>query len=1224
MRNGGILVKLRTPPRGKLAIGRGEGRPERLFSAPAGDEGARDQGMGTAAGGEAAWYSVVPVKDTFAAASAHPWDTAHLALSPGLGIESDQVLAVEPDLEQSWLPPPRLGGLAAAAATCDPAPQKGGAYELGEHFAWHLDEAHSRLGAARVPAGGGSGITIVHLDTGYDAGHGALPAGLDHARERSYVDTGNQPFRTGSGSAVDPGMPGLLHNIGHGTGTIGLLAGGKADALTVAGEFGDHLGEIGGAPAARVVPVRIADSVVKLWTSTVAQGIDYARELGADVLSMSMGGLPSQAWADAVNAAYDAGVVLVTAAGNSFAGLPTSLIVYPARFNRVIAACGVMAKGSPYYGLGGPMEGCVGPATKMMTAMAAYTPNVPWLRWGCKDVVDLDGNGTSSATPQIAAAAALWLAQNGQGFAQRDAFRVEAVRAALFGSARRPDDAAQYFGQGILDAVEALKRVPTRGGLRPVAPDSASFAFLKLLTGALGAAPQEPVRTGMYALEITQLALNSVGFRDAVPEPDADPAGIPETARRAAMSAILDEGLCSQALRAYLGRVLGRRGAVVPSALPPAPPPAPPPGLPPGLPPANGAGVQGQGVRPSSAVPREIQIPAPTRRQLRIFAIDPLASARLDTSMLNIAKVEVPWEELQPGPVGEYLEVVDVDPTSGVAYPPIDLDQRHLLAQAGYAPSEGNPQFHQQAVYAVAMRTIRNFEIALGRRALWAERIPAKKAGTYPPMPDRGFVRRLRVYPHALRQANAFYSPDKKALLFGYYGATQGPSRGRQVVFTCLSHDIVAHETTHALLDGLHRRFREDTTPDALAFHEAFADIVAVFQHFTFPELLRHELSKLGGDLTQQSILSDLARQFGQSLHNKRALRQAIPPGRRQREDSEELREPELNYRDVTEAHDRGAVLLAAMFEAFTSIYARRTQPLIRLAGASGSLVKGAIHPDLVDQLAMVAVDVAQRVLTTAIRALDYMPPVDPTFGDYLRAVVTADADQEPNHGVGYRVAFAEAFARRGIYPDDVPSVSPDGLLWQASVGPIQSSRLDDFLRALDISSYNHTDRRKAFEGAKANAAALHDWLSANLDHATAESIGLDFNLVHPKSGLPLFEVHSVRPALRTTEDGERRTDIVAVITQSKRIQLPTGGSIKIYGGCTLLLDRSHGPPPIRYAIIRTIDPKRIAERVSYAAQASMGLDRVYPAKAKGGENEPFAALHLGLGEDWSGGGHEH
>ena len=66
---------------------------------------------------------------------------------------------------------------------------------------------------------------------------------------------------------------------------------------------------------------------------------------------MSMGGLPSRAWADAINALYEAGVVVVTAAGNNYGNAPTHVVVYPARFGRVVAACGVMANGVPYANL---------------------------------------------------------------------------------------------------------------------------------------------------------------------------------------------------------------------------------------------------------------------------------------------------------------------------------------------------------------------------------------------------------------------------------------------------------------------------------------------------------------------------------------------------------------------------------------------------------------------------------------------------------------------------------------------------------------------------------------------------------------------------------------------------------------------------------------------------------------------------------------------------------
>ena len=156
---------------------------------------------------------------------------------------------------------------------------------------------------------------------------------------------------------------------------------------------------------------------------------------------------------------------------------------------------------------------------------------------------------------------------------------------------------------------------------------------------------------------------------------------------------------------------------------------------------------------------------------------------------------------------------------------------RHILTRSGLTPSEASPQFHQQMAYAVAMKTIDHFERALGRVALWApreiQRATDKEATTE-------YVQRLRIYPHALRAKNAYYSPEHKALLLGYFTASDSAAEGLMpgsVVFTAVSHDIVAHETTHALLDGLHRRFREATNPDVFAFHEAFADIVALFQH---------------------------------------------------------------------------------------------------------------------------------------------------------------------------------------------------------------------------------------------------------------------------------------------------------------------------------------------------------------------------------------------------------
>jgi len=219
-------------------------------------------------------------------------------------------------------------------------------------------------------------------------------------------------------------------------------------------------------------------------------------------------------------------------------------------------------------------------------------------------------------------------------------------------------------------------------------------------------------------------------------------------------------------------------------------------------------------------------------------------------------------EKLPSVPIGEYLEVVDFDPSSNCFYEPVDLHHSFLLAEDGLSPSQSIPQFHQQMVYAVAMRTIRNFESIHGRMALWAPRRlnlgSARRIRI-----GRGVHPRLRLYPHALREANAFYSPEKKSLLFGYFQTKFHPEADPVTVFSCLSQDIITHEMTHALLDGMHERFVEPSNPDMLAFHEAFADLVALFQHFSLPEVLEHQIANTRGDLASPNRLGELAQEFG-------------------------------------------------------------------------------------------------------------------------------------------------------------------------------------------------------------------------------------------------------------------------------------------------------------------------------------------------------------------------
>ena len=361
-------------------------------------------------------------------------------------------------------------------------------------------------------------------------------------------------------------------------------------------------------------------------------------------------------------------------------------------------------------------------------------------------------------------------------------------------------------------------------------------------------------------------------------------------------------------------------------------------------------------------------ISRPTKRHLRVYSYDPSLKLSLKTAVVNSVTISIPWEKHPekphldgpaPGPVGEYLEIVDYDPASAGIYAPVDLNNPYILAEHGLQPSDGNPQFHQQMVYAVAMKTIVNFEHALGRLVMWAPRT-TRKDGNRKDL----FVRKLRLYPHALREANAYYSPTKKAILFGYFPATDYVSGNHMpggMVFTCLSHDIIVHEMTHALLDGMHPYFTEQSNPDILAFHEAFADIVALFQHFSYPEVVKHQIGKTRGSMRVKSLLSDLARQFGRAVGRSGALRSA-------------LGEDPVKYsvEAVFEPHARGAILMAAIFDAFISIYDKRTEDLVRLAtGGTGVIEEGAsLHPDLVNRLAGEASKAANHVLTMCILSL--------------------------------------------------------------------------------------------------------------------------------------------------------------------------------------------------------------------------------------------------------------
>ena len=568
-------------------------------------------------------------------------------------------------------------------------------------------------------------------------------------------------------------------------------------------------------------------------------------------------------------------------------------------------------------------------------------------------------------------------------------------------------------------------------------------------------------------------------------------------------------------------------------------------------------------------MPRVHRIPNPKQRILRVYAFDPSRGARLE----NHLTIRVPYEKLKKGPVGSKVAVIDYDASNNCYYEAVDLDATGILGQNGLDPSEADPQFHQQMVYAVVMDTIRRFELALGRQIRWRPDHSPSNA------PYHGL---LRVYPHAMQEANAFYDPQRHALLFGYFRATEqeaGPNLPGQLVFTCLSHDIIVHETTHAVLDGIREHFNDPTSLDAPAFHEGFADIVALLQHFSFKDSLLDTIQRTGGLIHRNQLapdvnaaksgamiqaeigtdnpMVDLARQFGEAMGNRKALRSALgtPP------------DPSVLERTV-EAHERGAILVAAVFDAFFTVYINRTRDLIRMAYPDGrELVPNFLHADLANRLADEAATTATRIQNICLRALDYCPPVDVTFGDYLRALVTADRDTVAEDVVGYRAALINSFRSRGIRPAGVLSYNEDSLSWDLYDG-VSAAQVNPNFRKLwkDLHEYEDEPHRQ-------NLGQLYQRLWGKA--ATfRNALRLDPQL--PVQAQSIHAMHRVAP------DGSLQRHIAAVLGQQRPELIdpkdPSAGSFTFRGGTTLIINRQG---EVRFSISKSIHGKSSQERLA-------------------------------------------
>jgi hypothetical protein len=306
-----------------------------------------------------------------------------------------------------------------------------------------------------------------------------------------------------------------------------------------------------------------------------------------------------------------------------------------------------------------------------------------------------------------------------------------------------------------------------------------------------------------------------------------------------------------------------------------------------------------------------------------------------------------------PGPVGSRVAVYDYNRDQNKTYTQARPLQDGTFPD--YDPSD--LRFHQLNAYAISVRAIELVEMELGHAIRW------------------GFdASRLIVLPHAGYLANAFYSEDTHSLQF-YSFFSPGVE---DVYHTSLSHDIVAHETGHAILDAVRDRYTEGLHPETAAVHEAVGDLTALFAALSYKSILE----KSAEAMRESNFISDIAEHFE---GNHKALRNFLKGP-----------QPEEYWKNTTSPHDLSLKLSTAIYDALCALQEGR------IKSGENDRVK--------------ALKLARRALQRmVVRGLDYLPPADGTFKDFGVAILTADRFVNPDDKLNFRKIVGDKLVEHGI-----------------------------------------------------------------------------------------------------------------------------------------------------------------------------------------------------------------
>ena len=225
---------------------------------------------------------------------------------------------------------------------------------------------------------------------------------------------------------------------GHGTSVAGF----------VAAESNNGNGVAGVCWLCKIMPVKVLGATGSGSGLDVAAGIEWAVDNGADVINLSLSSpSPSTPMLDAVNYAWNSGVIVVAASGNDGDTLDPS-VRYPAKYANALAVgatnnAGARASFSNY----GPELDVMAPGEGVTsTAATGFGNSGGWYA---------TGSGTSFATPHVAGVVGLMISH---GITDKNAIVSALTSTAVDAGAAGFDN---LYGYGIVDAAAALGSADT-------------------------------------------------------------------------------------------------------------------------------------------------------------------------------------------------------------------------------------------------------------------------------------------------------------------------------------------------------------------------------------------------------------------------------------------------------------------------------------------------------------------------------------------------------------------------------------------------------------------------------------------------------------------------------------------------------------------------------------------------------------------------------------------